>query len=74
LGKAAANERLSVNRAQTVRQYMQSAGLVSANFSSEGNGARQPVVTDCSSVISPRSIACNQPNRRVVVVVTGQRR
>jgi OOP family OmpA-OmpF porin len=74
LGSAAANERLSIDRAQTVRQYMQSAGLASGDFSSEGNGSRDPVVTDCSRVISPRSIACNQPNRRVVVAVTGQRR
>ncbi len=74
LGSAAANERLSIDRAQTVRQYMQSAGVINADFSSEGSGSRDPVVSECSKVISPRSIACNQPNRRVVVAVTGVRR
>lgn len=74
LGSDSANEHLSVDRARTVKNYIESAGLVSTDFSFEGNGSRQPVMTQCSKVISPQSIACNQPNRRVVVSVTGQRK
>lgn len=74
LGSVSANERLSVERADTVRHYMQIAGQISAPFSSEGRGSRQLAKTGCSAAISARSIACNQPNRRVVIEVSGQRR
>ncbi|KAI9549715.1 Outer membrane protein A [Daphnia sinensis] len=74
LGSVSANERLSVERADTVRHYMQITGQISAPFSSEGRGSRQLAKTGCASAVSARSIACNQPNRRVVIEVSGQRR
>ena len=74
LGSPVSNERLSVNRANTVRQYLITNGQISARVTSEGKGARQLVETRCARQPTSASIACNQVNRRVVTEVTGQRR
>jgi outer membrane protein OmpA-like peptidoglycan-associated protein len=74
LGQAARNEKLSAERAQTVREHLLRKGRTSVDITTEGRGSREPVVTACPRVASPASIACNLPNRRVEVVVTGQRR
>jgi len=74
LGSAQFNERLSLQRAHTVRQYLQSAGLTQGPMVVRGVGASQLLVSDCPSAFSARSVACNGPNRRVVIEVFGQRR
>lgn len=74
LGSPDFNERLSLNRANTVRQYLQTTGQISAPVTSEGKGARQLVETRCARLPTSAAIACNQVNRRVVTEVTGQRR
>jgi OOP family OmpA-OmpF porin len=74
LGSAVTNERLSAERANTVRRHIESVSQISARLTSEGRGSRQPVVTSCGRAVSASAIACNQPNRRVVVEVVGQRR
>jgi OOP family OmpA-OmpF porin len=74
LGSPDSNERLSVNRANTVRQYLITNGQISAPVTSEGKGARQLVESRCARQATAASIACNQVNRRVVTEVTGQRR
>ena len=74
LGSPEFNERLSVNRANTVRQYLKTTGQISAPLTSEGKGARQLVETRCARQPTSAAIACNQANRRVVTEVTGLRR
>ena len=74
LGSHDFNERLSVNRAYTVRQYLKNSGQISAPVTSEGRGSRQLVETHCARQATRASIECNQPNRRVVTEVVGQRR
>jgi outer membrane protein OmpA-like peptidoglycan-associated protein len=74
LGSSAFNERLSVNRANTVRQYLKTNGQISAPVTSEGKGSRVLVETRCARQPTSAAIACNQVNRRVVTEVTGQRR
>jgi OOP family OmpA-OmpF porin len=74
LGSPSVNDRLSVNRANTVRQYLMTNGQISAPVTAEGKGARQPVETRCPRQATAASIACNQVNRRVVMEVSGQRR
>ena len=74
LGSPEFNERLSLNRANTVRQYLKTNGQISAPVTSEGKGAREPIETRCARQTTSESIACNQVNRRVVTEVTGQRR
>ncbi len=73
LGDVGFNERLSVERANTVRQRIESLGQFNLPITSEGRGAREPVVTGCGQVATPQAQACNQPNRRVVIEVTGSR-
>lgn len=74
LGNDVSNERLSIERAQTVREYIDMAGQMNGRVTTEGRGSREALVRHCSRVSSPESVACNQPNRRVEVEVTGQRR
>ena len=74
LGNAQFNERLSLQRAHTVSQYLQGAGLTQGPIAVRGVGASQLLVSDCPSAVSARSVACNGPNRRVVIELFGQRR
>ncbi|WP_158270661.1 OmpA family protein [Limnohabitans sp. Bal53] len=74
LGSAPFNERLSLQRAQTVGQYLQSTGLTQGPIAVRGVGSSQLLVSDCPSAVSARSVACNGPNRRVVIELFGQRR
>jgi OOP family OmpA-OmpF porin len=69
IGNAASNQRLSEARAITVREYLTRAGL-NAQMTSEGRGSREPVAT-CGTTATNANIACNAPNRRVTVEVTG---
>ena len=70
IGEAEVNQRLSAARAQTIQNYMIGGGIDRNKITSEGVGETQPVVTHCSRVATPQSIACNKPNRRVVVAVS----
>ena len=74
LGQPGPNERLSIERANTVQQYLSQAGLGSVRMSSEGRGDREPVATQCGRVATPQAIACHAPNRRVVIDIAGSRR
>lgn len=74
LGNDYSNERLSIDRANTVREYMEMSGAMTGRVTTEGRGSREPVVRYCSRVTSFESMACNQPNRRVAVEVAGLRR
>ena len=74
LGRYERNERLAIERANTVRDYITQTRLLQAPLTAEGRGSREPVVRHCGAIATPQAIACNLPNRRVAVEVTGQRR
>jgi len=74
LGQTQRNEQLAIERAQTVRDYMVKRGRIKAPITAEGMGSRLPAVLHCGTRPTPRTIACNQPNRRVTVEVQGLRR
>jgi OOP family OmpA-OmpF porin len=74
LGLPERNERLAIERAQTVRDYINATRSLQAPITAEGRSSREPVVRHCGRVATPQAIACNQPNRRVAVEVTGTRR
>lgn len=74
LGKKDANVILGINRARTVKEYIERRQLPGVRITTEGRGDREPIVTHCARISSPESILCNQPNRRVVVQVTGFKR
>ena len=74
LGSPGPNERLSIDRANTVQQYLAQSGLGNVRMTSEGRGDREPVATQCGRVATPQAIACHAPNRRVVIDIAGARR
>jgi OOP family OmpA-OmpF porin len=74
IGDERANERLSVARAQTIRDFILSRREGTAAITAEGRGERELAVTHCGDINTPVSVACNQANRRVVVEVTGIQR
>lgn len=75
MGKASANQKLSLQRAQTVLRELQKRGLrPSQGFAAAGKGAEQLVKTRCGTSPSAENKSCNAPNRRVEVAVTGTRR
>lgn len=74
LGSEAVNQRLSLERAHTVRQYIERSGRLQAPITVEGRGSRELVTANCPRVSSAASRACNAPNRRVVIEITGLQR
>lgn len=75
IGEASVNQQLSVARAKAVSNYLLSHGFPSQTIQSEGRGSSEPVVplSACSSKTGQALIDCLQPNRRVVVQMTGTR-
>jgi OOP family OmpA-OmpF porin len=77
LGSTAYNQRLSVQRAESVKAYLvTSGGLDASKISAIGKGESTPVTKaeDCKgSQPGARLITCLQPDRRVEVEVTGTR-
>ena len=76
MGGRALNLELSTSRAQTVAQVMLGAGLPADKLKAVGVADDQLIVPGCEAKKLPRPelLACNQPNRRVEVVVKGSRR
>jgi len=73
IGSDAANQKLSEARAASVKSYLQSKGVNSANFASAGAGESQPLasVVCADNQAKARLAACLAPNRRVVVEIQG---
>jgi OOP family OmpA-OmpF porin len=69
LGNPDANKRLSKARALAIRNYFIQGGMSAERITGDGVGAEQPVIATCGKTATPKSIECNQPNRRVVVSV-----
>lgn len=74
IGDSQVNQRLSEQRALAVREYLLEEGLKNRRITAEGVGSQQLLVTACGSAPTASSIACNKPNRRVVVSVQVQAR
>ena len=77
LGSDAYNQKLSQERADAVKAYLaSSAGIDARKITAVGRGETNPVTKpgDCKGTKpTPSLIACLQPDRRVDVVVTGER-
>lgn len=77
LGTAAYNQKLSAERADSVKSYLVSSGGVDGTkISATAKGETQPVTQadECKgNKATAKLIACLQPDRRVVVEVMGTR-
>ena len=73
LGSNAYNQRLSTQRAESVKAYLISAGVDTNKISAAGKGETMPVTKpgDCrGNKRTAALVACLQPDRRVDVEVT----
>jgi len=74
MGKASANQKLSVARAKSVSAYLKSKGVKAKTFTSSGMGDTKPVV-DCDMNLAKEALkTCLAPNRRVEIEVTGAKK
>ncbi len=71
-GTDAYNDPLSQRRATTVQDYLTSLNVRADKLSAMGKGKREPVTTNCSTK-APKAeqVLCLQPDRRVMIEVTG---
>lgn len=70
-GKTDYNDALSLQRANTVRDYLESMGVKADQVSSAGRGNREPVVECSTKPPKPEQTVCLTPNRRVAIEVVG---
>jgi OOP family OmpA-OmpF porin len=68
VGTAAFNQKLSVQRAQTVKKILASYGIASERLFTIGMGASNPTV-DCSGLKGTERNFCNRANRRVDILI-----
>ena len=73
IGSAAYNQKLSVKRAASVKDYVVSKGIPANKVYTEGKGSTQPVTKpdQCKGGKSAKVIACLQPDRRVDIEIIG---
>jgi OOP family OmpA-OmpF porin len=73
IGSTEYNQKLSEMRAQAVRDYLVQKGIPADRIRAEGRGESDPVtaVGECKGRLSPKLIACLQPDRRVEVEMDG---
>lgn len=72
IGDAASNQRLSQQRADSVRRALVAEGIPAATIQASGFGEDRPVV-QCDQQDRADLIACLAPNRRVDIEVQAQR-
>ena len=76
IGTSAYNQTLSMERAEAVKAYLVSTGrLDGSRIVATGRSESDPVTVPdaCKGATSPAVIACLQPDRRVMIDVTGMR-
>ena len=67
---------LSRQRADAVDTYLVDKGVDAGKIEAEGRGKADPVTKpgECGAKRSPKTIACLQPDRRVEIEVSGEKR
>ncbi len=72
IGTPQRNQALSLARAETVAHQLRDRGVKPMNgYKVEGQGEKLLVKTDCPKKVTPASKLCNEPNRRVEIIVYG---
>lgn len=69
-GTDAGNMKLSKQRAAALKAYFVQGGLIADSITTDGKGDKEPVVTSCAKALTTANVACNKPNRRVVIEVS----
>lgn len=69
-GTEAGNLKLSKQRAAAIKAYFVKGGLVADHITTDGKGDKAPVITSCAKSLTTANVACNKPNRRVVIEVS----
>lgn len=70
-GKTDYNDALSLQRANTVRNYLESFGVKADKVSTAGRGNREPVAECSTKPPKPEQTVCLTPNRRVAIEILG---
>ena len=73
IGSDSYNDPLSRRRAEAVRTYLISKGIGSHLITAEGRGSREPLIECQGNAITATLKQCLQPNRRVQIMIYGQR-
>jgi OmpA-OmpF porin, OOP family len=75
IGSVEYNQKLSLRRANAVKDYLVGHGIEQSRISAEGRGKSQPVTKpgECTGPRSKKLIACLQPDRRVEVQVSASK-
>ena len=74
IGPEQYNEKLSAERAESVKQYLAQKGIEQQRVQAQGAGESQPVTGEqCKGVRGTKLISCLQPDRRVEIEVRGTR-
>jgi OmpA-OmpF porin, OOP family len=69
-GRSAYNQQLGMRRAAAVRALLAERGVPAALIEADSRGEREPVVACAAKLRGLARVACNQPNRRVVIQFT----
>lgn len=72
IGNEAANRQLSLQRANTIRQYLIGKGVPAGLIEAKGAGSERPLVTCDRNQPRAQLIECLAPNRRVEIEVRKQ--
>jgi OmpA-OmpF porin, OOP family len=75
VGSSEYNQRLSEERAQSVKAYLVGLGIAAERVETSGKGKTEPVTLagDCPGAKSAKVISCLQPDRRVDIALVGSR-
>lgn len=75
LGAEAYNAQLGLSRAKTIRQYLSQQGISNQIISYSSMGENMPITDGCYETKDTKALrVCLQPDRRVVVEITGTKK
>lgn len=65
------NQKLSEQRAESIKQYLAGKGIPEDKIHTQGAGSSQPLVQCPDNQSKTKQVACLQPNRRVEIILRG---
>jgi len=70
-GNVEHNQKLSEQRAESIKQYLIGKGIPEEKIHAQGAGSSQPVVQCPTNQRKAKQVVCLQPNRRVEIILRG---